>query len=164
MVFVLMVVACSDAGNDHLAVPADSQEPAAESGEPAVEPELSGPEIPAVIPEGTWITVEDLYAMTRATVKPVVFDLRDYAHFSYAHVPKAKSLPYRFLDDRFYEIEREKPLALVCISDEEALGSYQLLVENGYDPALLRVITIDDDMAAWQAAGFPIESKGVSRC
>jgi rhodanese-related sulfurtransferase len=121
-------------------------------------------DIPLAIPDQNWLNIEQLYQLTHQSPKPAIYDLRDYVHFSNKHLPKAKSLPYRFLDKRFAEIPREKLLVMVCKDTSEALGAFQLLVSNGYDPELLRVIVIDDEMAAWEAAGYPVESKVPSRC
>jgi rhodanese-related sulfurtransferase len=41
------------------------------------------------------------------------------------------------------------------VADESAAGLAAQLIEDGYDPAKVRVL--EDGLAGWEAAGLPVE-------
>lgn len=85
----------------------------------------------------------------------VVIDVRSEAEYLAGHLPFARSMPLAEIEHRLAELPNGKDIVAYCrgpfcLMSEEAV---QLLTQHG-----LRAIKINDGVAEWRAAGFPLET------
>jgi rhodanese-related sulfurtransferase len=123
---------------------------------------VTPPATPVPIADENRITAEEAHEALRDKKAWTVIDLRDYSKYVVGHVPGAKALPFRYLEERMKEIPREQELVLVFADPEEAQATWDILCANGYDPALVRIM--DDGLAAWIDAGYETEVKAATHC
>jgi len=90
---------------------------------------------------------------------PVVIFVDTSQDFARGHVPGAHWVPRGWLELRINEVApaRETPLAVTCLDGRNATLAGVTLKELGYQS----VAVLDGGMAAWQAAGLPVE-KGLA--
>ncbi|MDR1089240.1 MAG: rhodanese-like domain-containing protein [Coriobacteriales bacterium] len=129
----------------------------------------------ASYPEDANISAEDLHGLLTpdaATADAtdgapdgtplLVIDMRSYAQFYVSRIPGSLSVPLAQLASRLYQIPRERHLVLVCASPQEGAEAWARLAEQGYDLALLRIMS--DDLAGWVAAGYATEMTTPAGC
>jgi rhodanese-related sulfurtransferase len=171
MMLALSLVALSLTGCDAPQQTAQSPPAPPVDGQPAGTTDEDGahggsavtpPVTPVPIADENRITAEDAYRGLRDKKAWTVIDLRDYSKYVVGHVPGAKALPFRYIEERMKEIPREQELLLVFADPEEAQATWDILSANGYDPALIRVM--DDGLAAWNDAGYETEVKEATHC
>jgi rhodanese-related sulfurtransferase len=117
---------------------------------------------PAVIPNESYIAADELRECLRGQSSWVVIDMRDYSRYVVAHAPGVQGLPFRYLEKRLKEVPREQQLALIFENHDEAQQAWNILIANGYDPSLIRVM--DDGFKSWMDSGFETEVSVPSRC
>lgn len=83
----------------------------------------------------------------------VVLDVRPREEFAVHHLPYARSLPLNELERRLTDLPRDREIVAYCrgpfcLMAKEAVS---LLRRQGYRAAML-----DDGVAEWRAAGFPV--------
>jgi rhodanese-related sulfurtransferase len=90
---------------------------------------------------------------------PVVIFVDTSQDFARGHVPGAHWVPRGWLELRINEVApaRETPLAVICLDGRNATLAGVALKELGYQS----IAVLDGGMAAWQAAGLPVE-KGLA--
>lgn len=95
----------------------------------------------------------------QATRPPVVIFVDTSQDFARGHVPGAHWVPRGWLELRIAEVApaRETALAVTCLDGRNAALAGATLKELGYQ----NVAVLEGGMAAWQAAGLPVE-KGLS--
>ncbi len=86
----------------------------------------------------------------------VVIDVRPAPEYRAGHLPLARSVPLTELKKRLGELPRKKTIVAYCrgpfcLFAKEAVA---LLRQHGY-----RATRLEDGVAEWQAAGFPIETR-----
>lgn len=84
----------------------------------------------------------------------IVIDVRPQDEYQTAHLPYARSMPLAEIEQRFYELPRDREIVAYCrgpfcLLSEEAL---QRLARRGF-----RVHKLSDGVSEWQAAGLPVE-------
>jgi len=84
----------------------------------------------------------------------IVIDVRPQDEYQTAHLPYARSMPLAEIEQRFYELPRDREIVAYCrgpfcLLSEEAL---QRLARRGF-----RVRKLSDGVSEWQAAGLPVE-------
>jgi phage shock protein E len=79
-------------------------------------------------------------------------DVRTAAEYAEGHLADAKLIPVQELEQRFAEIDRNKPVLLYCRSGHRSGNALQLLQSKGYTD----VKHIAGGIKAWQAGGFPV--------
>lgn len=84
----------------------------------------------------------------------IVIDVRPQDEYQTAHLPYARSMPLAEIEQRFYELPRDREIVTYCrgpfcLLSEEAL---QRLARRGF-----RVRKLSDGVSEWQAAGLPVE-------
>jgi rhodanese-related sulfurtransferase len=102
----------------------------------------------APVPE---IGIEELARRSEAAV---VLDVREAAEYATGHVPGAINLPQADLATRLDELPRDKPLLLICQGGYRSLRAARFLAQVGFGD----VVSVQGGTAAWQAAGWPIET------
>jgi len=95
----------------------------------------------------------------QAAAPPVIMFVDSSQDFARGHVPGAHWVPRGWLELRIGEVApvRQTPLAVTCLDGRNATLAGATLKELGYH----NVAVLEGGMAAWQAAGLPVE-KGLS--
>ena len=90
----------------------------------------------------------------RAAGQSLVFlDVRTPEEFASGHVPGAVNIPVKQLPDRLAELGKGDRLVVYCERGPRAMAAVDTLSQAGYTG----VSHMTGDMAAWRAAGLPIE-------
>ena len=82
---------------------------------------------------------------------PVV-DVREPAEFGEGHVPGATNIPMGQLTARLGEIDRDRPVHVVCASGNRSSAITEVLTASGFD-----AINVAGGTSAWIRSGRPIE-------
>jgi rhodanese-related sulfurtransferase len=96
------------------------------------------------------ITVERLASALQQGATLV--DVREPAEYRDGHVPGAVNIPMGQLNGRLGEIDRDRPVHVVCASGNRSSAMTDLLTANGFD-----AINVAGGTSAWLRAGRPIE-------
>lgn len=96
------------------------------------------------------ITVERLASALQRGATLV--DVREPAEYRDGHVPGAVNIPMGQLNARLGEIDRDRPVHVVCASGNRSSAMTDLLTTNGFD-----AINVAGGTSAWLRAGRPIE-------
>tara|TARA_B100000678_G_scaffold255226_1_gene232841 strand:+ start:1872 stop:2174 length:303 start_codon:yes stop_codon:yes gene_type:complete len=81
-----------------------------------------------------------------------VIDVREPAEFREGHVPGATNIPIGQLTARLGEIDRDRPVHVVCASGNRSSAMADVLTANGFD-----AINVVGGTSAWIRSGRPIE-------
>ena len=95
-------------------------------------------------------TVEQLAAALEQGA--AVVDVREPAEFRQGHVPRARNIPMGQLTARLGEIDRDRPVHLVCASGNRSSAMADVLTASGYD-----AINVAGGTSAWVRSGRAIE-------
>ena len=87
----------------------------------------------------------------------IVVDVREASEYVAGHVPGAVLMPMGQLPSRMGELERTRPVYVVCASGNRSAAMTDLLVAAGYDAH-----SVAGGTAAWARSGRPLET-GASR-
>ena len=109
-----------------------------------------GPEIT----EAPSITAAELHEQRKAGTAPVVIDVRTSEEYAAGHVPGAVNIPFDRVAERITEIDAPHGVALYCMVGPRARKGEAALLSSGYKS----VLHLEGGLAAWQAAGLPVES------
>ena len=84
-----------------------------------------------------------------------VLDVREPDEFTGAlgHIAEAKLVPLGSLMQRFSEIEKDKPVVVVCRSGARSAQATVLLKNAGY----AKVANLSGGMLRWRGQRFPVE-------
>ena len=83
----------------------------------------------------------------------VVVDVRDPDEYANGHVPSAINIPLDTIVDRCVELDRDKPVFLVCGGKNRAMEAAGALDQGGYEAR-----PIDGGTRGWVASGRRVES------
>lgn len=81
-----------------------------------------------------------------------VIDVREPAEYRTGHLPGAVNIPMGQLPARLGEIDRSRPVHVVCASGNRSSAMVDVLTDAGFD-----AINIAGGTSAWTRAGRPIE-------
>jgi len=109
-------------------------------------PALADPEAPSIAPE-------ELQARREAGTAPVVIDVRTAAEFATGHIPGAVNIPYDQVVEHIHEIDAPHGVALYCMMGPRARKGEDALLGAGFTS----VLHLEGGLAAWKAAGLPVE-------
>ncbi len=87
-----------------------------------------------------------------------VIDVREFAEFGTEHVAGARLMPLSNFEKHIPEIDRSKPVYLMCRSGGRAKQAAEKLAGKGFDD----VSVIEGGMTAWTTANLPV-IKGESK-
>lgn len=90
------------------------------------------------------------YVETRAA--GVTVDVRERMEYAYGHVPGALWIPMGQLASRLGELDRSKPVHVICTTGNRSKAMADLLVAAGFD-----AVSVAGGTQAWIAAGHPVE-------
>ncbi|MDP9824019.1 rhodanese-like domain-containing protein [Nocardioides massiliensis] len=82
-----------------------------------------------------------------------VIDVREFAEYVAGHVPGATPIPMGQLPSRLDEIDRARPVYVVCASGNRSAAMTDFLIAKGYD-----AYSVAGGTAAWSQAGRPVET------
>ena len=97
------------------------------------------------------VTTSDLAAAQAAGSAQVV-DVREPAEFGTGHVPGAASIPMGQLVDRLTEIDRSRPVFVICQAGGRSSAMTDVLRHRGFDAH-----SVEGGTAAWIADGHPVD-------
>ena len=98
------------------------------------------------------VTLDD-FAAAHSTGAAQVIDVREPAEYTAGHVPGAASITMGQLPDRLAEIDRSKPVFLICQSGGRSAAMTDVLLHHGYDAH-----TVIGGTNAWTTAGRPVDT------
>ena len=99
------------------------------------------------------ISAVDLDARRRAGAAPVVIDVRTAEEYASGHIHGAVNIPFDQVAERIDEIDTSHGVALYCMVGPRARKGESALLAAGYE----EVLHLEGGLAAWQAAGLPVE-------
>jgi rhodanese-related sulfurtransferase len=103
--------------------------------------------------EAPGIAASELSARRASGTAPVVIDVRTSEEYAAGHIPGALNIPFDQVAQRISEVEAPHGVALYCMVGPRARKGESALLAAGYTS----VLHLDGGLAAWQAAGFPVE-------
>lgn len=110
-----------------------------------------------VVPEDKILSVDELYEIYEAnpTMKDLlIIDIRSMAKFSELNIPESKCLPAgRVFEIRMREVPRDKDVILIDADGSRLGEAYQMLMDNDYDPELIRVV--EGGFGEWVEKDYP---------
>lgn len=94
-------------------------------------------------------------AAARREAGALMLDVRTEAEWKAAHIPDSALISLPNLSDWSREVPTRREVILVCADADQCAQAYNILRAAGI-PALSRMT---GGLAAWQAAGYPVESE-----
>ena len=104
-----------------------------------------------VMAEGT-VSPTEATGLIKNTQNLQLIDVRTPAEYADGHLTKAKLIPLQELEERFAEINKNKPVLLYCRSGHRSGMALKLLNDKGYTQAK----HIEGGITAWKAAGLSV--------
>ena len=105
--------------------------------------------------EAPRVTPAELAALRESGVAPVVIDVRSSEEYASGHIPGAVNIPFDQVADRIAEVDAPHGVALYCMIGPRARKGESALLAASYP----KVFHLEGGLAAWKAAGLPVESK-----
>ncbi len=93
-------------------------------------------------------TLEDLWMRNQL---PQIVDVRSGTEFRAGHLPQACNIPLEELESRIEDLDRSRPLLLVCQSGQRAELASDRLAKHGIGSDVL-----EGGTKAWRDAGWPL--------
>ncbi len=101
------------------------------------------------------IAPSEISSRREAGQAPVVIDVRTPEEFAAGHIPGAVNIPFDEVAERISEVEAPHGVALYCMVGPRARRGETALLASGYTS----VFHLEGGLAAWQAAGYPVEAQ-----
>jgi phage shock protein E len=105
------------------------------------------------VTEAPTISAEKLAEQRDTKGAPLVIDVRTPAEFASGHIPGAVNIPFDQVAERIEDLDTPNGVALYCMVGPRARKGESALLAAGYE----KVFHLDGGLAAWQAAGLPVE-------
>lgn len=106
-------------------------------------------------PEAPTISATELSARRASGNAPAVIDVRSAEEYAAGHIPGALNIPFDQVAKRIAEVDAPHGVALYCMVGPRARKGESALLRAGYTS----VLHLEGGLAAWQAAGLPVESE-----
>jgi phage shock protein E len=103
--------------------------------------------------EAPSVSAAELQARRESGTAPVVIDVRTPDEYAAGHIPGALNIPFDQVAQRIAEIDAPDGVALYCMVGPRARKGESALLAAGYQT----VFHLEGGLAAWQAAGLPVE-------
>ena len=91
--------------------------------------------------------------MVNAKLDCQLVDVREFAEYAGGRAPGAKLIPLGEVERRHEEIDREKPVYVICRSGRRSAEAQAKLIRLGFAD----VRNVRGGFEAWRAAGLPVE-------
>ena len=91
--------------------------------------------------------------MLDADARCQLFDVRPYPEFAAGHIRDARLMPLAEIPNRLGEIDRSRPVVLVCRTGKRSAQARKTLAAAGFDQAS----ELAGGVLAWQQAGLPLD-------
>jgi hydroxyacylglutathione hydrolase len=98
------------------------------------------------------ISVHELAERLKGGGRPFVLDVRTESEWAAGHIEGARHIHGGTLEERYAEVPRDRPVAVVCGSGYRASIAASFLMREGYRD----VSNVLGGMAAWKAAKLPV--------
>ena len=82
-----------------------------------------------------------------------LIDVREVSEYAAGHVPGAVLMPMTRLTAHLGELDKNRPVYVVCASGNRSAAMTDLLVANGY-----RAYSVAGGTTAWARSGRPLET------
>jgi rhodanese-related sulfurtransferase len=103
--------------------------------------------------EAPSISATELQALRQSGNAPAVVDVRTPEEYATGHVPGAVNIPFDEVAERIGEVDAPYGVALYCMVGPRARKGESALLAAGH----ASVFHLEGGLAAWQAAGLPVE-------
>ncbi len=103
------------------------------------------------------MSISELRARLLQEDAPIVLDVRQDAEWRMGHIPGAIHIENGRLPYDDLPLPRDRPIAVHCHTQNRSPAAVSVLMQRGYHNVLL----IPGGLAAWQAAGGPVETEEV---
>jgi len=94
----------------------------------------------------------DIATLTRPYDAELI-DVREPDEFVAGHVPGARLLPMSEITTRLDELDRDRPLYVICAVGQRSLAVADFLVRSGFE-----AYSVAGGTYAWVRAGQPVET------
>ncbi len=95
------------------------------------------------------ITIETFVARQQ---NGVTVDVREPMEFAHGHVPDALLIPMGQLASRLGELDRGKPVHVICATGNRSKAMADLMVAAGFD-----AVSVAGGTRGWIESGYPVE-------
>lgn len=95
----------------------------------------------------------DVDRLARMQPDATVVDVREPSEYSAGHVPGAVLMPMGQLASRLDELDKTRPVFVVCASGNRSAAMTDLLLAAGYD-----AYSVAGGTTAWARSGRPVET------
>lgn len=91
----------------------------------------------------------------------VVLDISDAGEYKKGHLPEARHIPLKELDQRMKELHkfRQRPIIVYCLTDTRASSAGAKLKQAGFES----VHSLRGGLTAWQSANLPISKTVIKK-
>lgn len=103
------------------------------------------------------ITPVELQTILTAQPSVPVIDVRTPLEFAEVHVPQARSVPLDELNPDSLQLQKGKPVYLLCRSGQRATKAAEKLAKEGFS----QPVVIEGGTLAWIDANLPVERSAV---
>lgn len=107
-------------------------------------------------PDWVEITVEELFAMTKANPPDLMIDVRSEGEYTggYGHIPDSTWIPMLKLESKLAELEefKEKEIVTMCPGGGMSLVAVDILNEAGF----MNVKSLKGGTDEWHVKGYPL--------
>lgn len=93
----------------------------------------------------------DIETFAASRDQGVVLDVREPVEYDEAHVPDAVLMPMAQVASRMAELDKDRPVYVICASGQRSLVIAEVLQRAGYDATSVAGGTI-----AWAQSGRPV--------
>jgi rhodanese-related sulfurtransferase len=87
-----------------------------------------------------------------------VIDVREPGEYVAGHIPGATPVPMGHLPSRLGELDRGRPVYVVCASGNRSAAMTDVLVASGFE-----AYSVAGGTSAWARSGRPVETGGPGR-
>jgi rhodanese-related sulfurtransferase len=99
------------------------------------------------------VNVSEAKRMIETNPYLIILDVRDQEEYVQGHIKNAVLIPYRELESRLAELDRERDILVYCAGGGRSAIASQILVDNGFRS----VYNMLGGITAWRYYGYWIE-------
>ncbi|MBS7648845.1 rhodanese-like domain-containing protein [Candidatus Bathyarchaeota archaeon] len=105
------------------------------------------------VSQKTYCDINELRSVLDGGSSCSLIDVREYPEYAAGRIPQARLIPLGEIEQRAGEIDRFRPVYLVCRTGRRSEEARQRLKALGFT----EVYNVKGGFLAWEAAGFPVE-------